>query len=401
MGYRHYFCRNGLPRPTTFAKQRWVAARRSYRVYPAMSATSNTASATALEIEHYPDIIDARSEGEYAEDFIPGALNHPVLNNDERARVGTLNKVASAFEAKRMGAALVSRNIANLLEQHFAEKPRDWAPLIYCWRGGKRSRSLTLVLREIGFKAVQLDGGYKAYRTRVAQELTELPKRFNYVTICGCTGTGKTALLLALRDAGAQVIDLEGLANHKGSLLGEHVITPQPTQKRFDSLLWAALRRLDPTRPVFVESESKKIGLVQMPESMREQMAAGTCVWLDVPVAARVAHLRGEYVHFVNDPALLMQKLAPLKALRGGEMLARWQTLASAGNINGVVESLLVDHYDPLYITAIKRNYSNLKDARHVAIDGLTVDALSVAAHALLKPPVVLGGDATVAHRAA
>ena len=348
-----------------------------------MSGATNAATVTALDVEHYPDIIDARSEGEYAEDFIPGAVNHPVLNNEERARVGTLNQEASAFEAKRMGAALVSRNIANMLEQHFADKPRDWAPLIYCWRGGKRSRSLTLVLREIGFKAVQLDGGYKAYRARVAQELTELPKRFNYVTICGCTGTGKTALLLALRDAGAQVIDLEGLANHKGSLLGEHVTTPQPTQKRFDSLLWAALRSLDPARPVFVESESKKIGLVQMPESMREQMAAGDCVWLDVPVAARVAHLRGEYEHFVADPALLMQKLAPLKALRGGEMLARWQRLATAGNIDGVVESLLIDHYDPLYTTAITRNYPKLATARHVTINELTPSALRDAANAL------------------
>ena len=350
-----------------------------------MSLAPNNIAATALDVEHYADIIDARSEGEYAEDFIPGAANHPVLNNDERARVGTLNKEASAFEAKRMGAALVSRNIANMLEQHFADKPRDWAPLIYCWRGGKRSRSLTLVLREIGFKAVQLDGGYKAYRARVAQELTELPKRFNYVTICGCTGTGKTALLLTLRDGGAQVIDLEGLANHKGSLLGEHVATKQPTQKRFDSLLWSALRSLNPAQPVFVESESKKIGLVQMPESMREQMAAGECVWLDVPVAARVAHLRGEYEHFVADPALLMQKLAPLKALRGGEMLARWQRLATAGNIDGVVESLLVDHYDPLYTTAIKRNYPKLATARHVKINELTPSALRDTAIALAK----------------
>ena len=349
----------------------------------ASSAGMNNMSATALDIEHYPDIIDARSEGEYSEDFIPGAVNHPVLNNEERARVGTLNKVASAFDAKRTGAALVSRNIANMLEAHFADKPRDWAPLIYCWRGGKRSRSLTLVLREIGFKAVQLDGGYKAYRARVAHELTELPMRFNYVTICGCTGTGKTALLLALRNVGAQVIDLEGLANHKGSLLGEHVATPQPTQKRFDSLLWSTLRALDRTRPVFVESESKKIGLVQMPESMREQMAAGECVWLDVPVTARVAHLRGEYQHFVADPALLMQKLAPLKSLRGSDMVSRWQALATSGNIDGVVESLLVDHYDPLYTTAIKRNYPKLATARHVTIDELTPNALCVTANVL------------------
>lgn len=346
-------------------------------------SAANAGAITVAELDRYPDIIDVRSEGEYAEDFIPGAANHPTLNNEERARVGTLNKVDSPFAAKRMGAALVSRNIAAMLEQHFADKPRDWAPLIYCWRGGKRSRALTLVLREIGFKAVQLEGGYKAYRARVATELTELPKQFRYVTICGCTGTGKTALLHALRDAGAQVIDLEGLANHKGSLLGESVTTPQPTQKRFDSLLWAELRGLDPERPVFVESESKKIGLVQMPESMREQMAAGKCVWLDVPVAARVQHLRGEYDHFVADPALLMQKLAPLKTLRGGDMLGSWHELASSGNIDGVVESLLVDHYDPLYTTAIKRNYPNLDTAKHLQIDSITPAMLRRAAEKL------------------
>ena len=339
------------------------------------------------ELDRYPDVIDARSEGEYAEDFVPGAANHPVLNNDERARVGTLNKEASAFEAKRMGAALVSRNIAAMLELHFADKPRDWAPLIYCWRGGKRSRALTLVLREIGFKAVQLEGGYKAYRARVAAELTELPRGFRYVTICGCTGTGKTALLHALRDTGAQVIDLEGLANHKGSLLGESVTASQPTQKRFDSLLWAELRGLDATRPVFVESESKKIGLVQMPQSMREQMAAGECVWLDVPVKARVLHLRSEYEHFVADPTLLMKKLAPLKALRGGEMFGRWQALAAAGDMDGVVESLLVEHYDPLYTAAIKRNYASLTEAHHVAIASVTRDAMRSAAEAVLARP--------------
>ena len=331
------------------------------------SLTANSGTITADQLDAFllpgADIIDARSEGEYTLDFIPGAVNHPVLNNEERARVGTINKEVSPFAAKRMGAALVSRRIADMLEQHFADKPRDWAPLVYCWRGGKRSGSLTLVLRQIGFRAVQLEGGYKAYRARVASDLNELPKRFNYVTICGCTGTGKTALLHALRDAGAQVIDLEGLANHKGSLLGESVTAPQPSQKRFDSLLWAQLRSLDPSRPVFVESESKRIGLVQMPDAMREKMAAGQCVWLDVPVAARVTHLRGEYEHFVADPALLMKKLAPLKALRGGEKIGEWQALANADAVDPLVESLLVDHYDPLYTTAIKRNYPNLSTA--------------------------------------
>ncbi|MGL5002943.1 MAG: tRNA 2-selenouridine(34) synthase MnmH, partial [Casimicrobium sp.] len=257
------------------------------------------------------DIIDVRSPGEYAEDFIPGAKNHPVLDNDERAQVGTINKQQSPFEAKRFGAALVTKNIGDMIATHFANKPKDWSPLIYCWRGGKRSGVTTHILREIGFNAVQLDGGYKAFRGRVNEDLPLLSKKFRYVTICGCTGTGKTALLHALARAGSQTIDLEGIAKHRGSLLGDLPNEPQPSQKRFDTLLWAQLAKLDPSKPVFVESESKKIGLVQMPDAMRETMAEGECVWLDGPIAARVAHIRNDYAHFVNDPLALVEKLQP------------------------------------------------------------------------------------------
>ncbi|MBL8308930.1 MAG: tRNA 2-selenouridine(34) synthase MnmH [Burkholderiales bacterium] len=328
-------------------------------------------------------IIDARSEGEYAEDFIPGAVNRPVLNNEERARVGTTNRVDSPFAARRVGAPLVVRNIADMVERHFASQPKDWSPLVYCWRGGKRSGTLTWLLREIGFDARQLSGGYKAFRARVNSELPALAQRHRYVTICGCTGTGKTALLGALTQAGAQVIDLEGLANHRGSLLGAQE-TPQPTQKHFDTLLWNALRQLDPTRPVFVESESKKIGHLQMPDAMRAAMAAGDCVWLDVPLAARVAHIRNEYAHFVANPQALMEKLRPLKVLRGAKLLATWQDLADRRDIDALFASLMVDHYDPLYTTAIARNYPRLKDARRIDLPQVAPDALRSAAHSLV-----------------
>lgn len=327
-------------------------------------------------------IIDARSEGEFAEDFIPGAVNHPVLNNEERARVGTVNKVESPFAAKRVGAPLVVRNVADMIEKHFAHQPKDWSPLVYCWRGGKRSGTLTYLLREIGFDAKQLAGGYKAFRARVNDELPALAQRFRYVTICGCTGTGKTVLLAALAQAGAQVIDLEGLANHRGSLLGA-MDTPQPTQKRFDTLLWNALRTLDPARPVFVESESKKIGLLQMPDAMREAMSRGECAWLEVPLAARVAHIASEYAHFVADPQALMAKLQPLKALRGAKQLETWQTLADQGNTDALFASLMVDHYDPLYTTAIRRNYPALEGAVRVALAALNASTLTAAATTL------------------
>lgn len=349
-----------------------------------MSGRADLVAADAIDRWLAPGatIIDARSEGEYAEDFIPGAVNHPVLNNDERARVGTTNKVESPFAAKRVGAPLVVRNIADMVEQHFAHQPKDWAPLVYCWRGGKRSGTLTWLLREIGFDARQLSGGYKAFRARVNAELPALAQRYRYVTICGCTGTGKTALLGALVQAGAQVLDLEGLANHRGSLLGARD-TPQPTQKRFDTLLWDALRNLDPARPVFVESESKKIGLVQMPEVMRETMAAGDCVWLDVPLPARVSHIRSEYAHFVSQPAAMMEKLQPLKVLRGAKQLQAWQDLADAGDIDALFASLMVDHYDPLYSSAIQRNYTRLGNAPRLPLTAVNAEQLAAAARDL------------------
>lgn len=326
------------------------------------------------------DIIDARSPGEYAEDFIPGAKNHPVLDNDERAQVGTINKQQSPFEAKRFGAALVTKNIGEMIEAHFATKPKVWSPLVYCWRGGKRSGVLTHILREIGFNAVQLDGGYKAFRGRVNEELPQLSRRFNYITICGVTGTGKTALLHAIARTGAQTIDLEGLAKHRGSLLGDLPDEPQPSQKRFDTLLWSAFNQLDPSKPVYVESESKKIGLVQMPDAMRERMQAGECVWLDVPLSARVAHIKSDYAHFVADPLALVEKLQPLKALRGAKLLDEWKTQAQAGDIDALFASLMVDHYDPLYTKAISQNFPHLPRAQHVQIDRIEKATLNQAA---------------------
>jgi tRNA 2-selenouridine synthase len=315
------------------------------------------------------EIIDVRSPDEYTEDFIPGAANHPVLDNDERAKVGTINKEQSPFEAKRLGAALVTKNISDMIATHFANKPKDWSPLIYCWRGGKRSGVTTHILREIGFDAVQLNGGYKAFRGRVNEDLPLLSKRFNYITICGCTGTGKTALLQALAHAGAQTIDLEGIARHRGSLLGDLPNEPQPSQKRFDTLLWSQLQSLDPSKPVYVESESKKIGLVQMPEAMRETMAVGECIWLDVPLAARVAHIRNDYAHFVNNPLALVEKLQPLKPLRGAKLLDQWKLQAETKDIDALFASLMIDHYDPLYTSAIRKNYAQLNAARHVTYD--------------------------------
>ena len=280
--------------------------------------------ATVAELSAFDEIIDTRSPGEFAEDHIPGAINLPVLSDAERERVGTLYKQVSSFEAKKVGAALVSRNIAQHLETWFANKPRSYRPLVYCWRGGSRSGAMTHILQKIGFVAMQLDGGYKAYRRHVVAELARLPALFSYRVVSGPTGSGKSRLLLALASEGAQVLDLEVLAAHRGSLLGALPGQAQPGQKSFESAVWFALNGFDPARPVFVESESKKIGALRVPDALITAMHASPCLQLDVPLDARVQLLTEDYTHFLHDPETINRQLGYLTTLRGGETIAEW-----------------------------------------------------------------------------
>jgi tRNA 2-selenouridine synthase len=305
----------------------------------------------------YPRRIDVRSPAEFAEDHLPSAANHPVLDDAERARVGTLY-AASPFAARRLGAAIVARNIAAMLETAFAAQPREWEPLVYCWRGGQRSRALVQVLHEVGWRAVQLEGGYRAFRRHVAAEIERVPRQFDFVVVCGLTGSGKSRLLAALATAGAQTLDLEGIARHRGSLLGDLPGEPQPSQKWFETQLLDALSHLDPARPVFVESESRRIGSVQMPDALLERMRAGRALTLSTARARRVELLREEYAHFLADPALLGACLKPLTPLYGKAKLARWEAIAAARDWDALIAELLDAHYDPAYARSLERNYA-------------------------------------------
>lgn len=335
------------------------------------------------DLAAFDDIIDARSPGEYAEDHLPGAINLPVLDDAERARVGTLHKQASAFEAKKVGAALVARNIAQHLDAWFAGKPKGYRPLVYCWRGGNRSGSLTHILQKIGFAAVQLDGGYKAYRRHVVAELERLPAQFSFRVVLGPTGSGKSRLLQALAEAGAQVLDLEALAAHRGSLLGALPGQPQPSQKSFESAIWATLIRFDPARPVFVESESKKIGSLQVPEALIQAMRASPCVRLDVPLAARVALLIEDYAHFLDDPEGVNARLAHLVELRGRETVAAWQALSRTRAWPELVAALLQQHYDPAYMKSLSHNYLPSPADHTLHVDDVSPDGLRRVAQTL------------------
>ncbi|HXF46138.1 MAG TPA: tRNA 2-selenouridine(34) synthase MnmH [Burkholderiaceae bacterium] len=337
------------------------------------------------DLASFDAVLDVRSEREFAEDHLPGAINCPVLHDGERAEVGTMHKQVSPFAARRRGAALIARNIAHLLETRFADMPREWSPLVYCWRGGQRSAALTHVLRRVGWRARQLEGGYRAYRRRVVADLQDWPRRFEFRVICGPTGCGKSRLLQHLRAAGAQVLDLEEFARHRGSVLGGLPSSPQPSQKAFESRIWDALRRFDRCAPVFVESESRKIGNLHVPDALIGSMREAACIRLELPLAERVALLRDEYEHFERHPDALAAQLDCLRALHGAQRIGRWQALAAAGCWQQLVERLLTEHYDPAYQRSIARNFSRAAAARVLRLATASHDAYAAAARELLQ----------------
>ena len=339
-------------------------------------------------IEAFDTVIDARSPSEFAEDRLPGAINCPVLDDAERALVGTTYKQQSSFEAKRLGAPLVAKNIARHIEERFAVQPRTWKPLVYCWRGGGRSGALVQVLRQVGWDAKQLDGGYKAFRRQVAAELETLPARFTYHVIAGPTGTGKSRLLEALAASGAQVLDLEQLAAHRGSVLGDLPGAPQPPQKTFETRIWVALSRCEPSRPVYVEAESKRVGKLRVPDLLMERMRQGRCYAIDLATEGRVRLLIEEYAHLIAHPGLLVERLEVLAGLHPRERIDRWKALVTERDWPKLVESLLAEHYDPAYHRSMFRNYRQVALAGPVVVADIGPKGFLEAARRLLAVPV-------------
>jgi tRNA 2-selenouridine synthase len=336
-------------------------------------------------IDRFDAILDARSPSEYAEDHLPRADSTPVLDDEERARVGTLYKQKGSFEAKRIGAALVSRNIARLLDGPLSDRDRNWKPLVYCGRGGNRSGSLATVLARIGWRTCVLEGGYREFRRRVVSDLSAWPARFRFAVLAGRTGSGKSLLLEELARQGAQVLDLEQLARHRGSVLGRLPdAAAQPSQKGFETLVWNALRGFDPSRPVLVESESRKIGQCQVPEALIHAMRASRCIVVDASDAVRGELLMREYRHFIEDPDRLRERLEALVALHGRERIDGWMALARAGNWQDFVLALLHEHYDPAYDRSMKRNFALLGDAVRVSLPGISQAQTSEAARRVL-----------------
>nr|WP_294864784.1 tRNA 2-selenouridine(34) synthase MnmH [uncultured Pseudogulbenkiania sp.] len=339
--------------------------------------------ANVSQLTGFDEIIDVRTPAEFAEDHIPGAINCPVLDDEERIRVGTLYKQVSPFAARKVGAALVAKNIARHIEERFHDRPKSWKPLIYCWRGGQRSGAMAIVLAQVGWNAHQLEGGYKAYRRQVLEELTERPVAFNFRVLCGPTGSGKSRLLEALAAAGHQVLDLERLACHRGSVLGLLPHQPQPTQKGFDSQLALQLRQLDPERPVYIEAESKRIGQIALPDALFKAMHQGECLRLEVPLAERVRFLLEDYDFYVAEPERLLEQLNFLKNLHSRAQMDSWTELVRGGRFEQLVQELLEQHYDPLYHRSQGNHYQRLDQALDIRLPNLSPVVLATTAQAL------------------
>ncbi|MET3117809.1 tRNA 2-selenouridine synthase [Undibacterium sp. GrIS 1.8] len=339
-------------------------------------------------LSEFDAIIDARTPSEFAEDHIPTAINCPVLNDEERIRVGTMYKQVSAFEAKKIGAVLVAKNIAHHVESNFLNMPKDWKPLIYCWRGGNRSGSMAHIFAKIGWPVVQLDGGYKNYRQHVNQALPVLADTIRWQVICGTTGSGKSRLLQTLKTQGAQVLDLEQLAMHRGSVLGHLPSQPQPSQKMFESQIWQTLRYFDPEQPVFVESESKKVGNLRVPDQIIQTMRAAPCIALSLATTDRVQLLMQDYAHFVTDAENLNRQLDCLVSLHGKEKIQHWKHYASNGQMENLVEELLQQHYDPAYLRSIDKNFLQYPQADAILQTGIETQNFEATASRILEKVV-------------
>jgi len=336
------------------------------------------------DFNSYDLIIDARSPREFAEDHLPGAVNLPVVDNAEFAEVGTLHRT-DPLAAYQLGARYSLQNIARHIETHISHVEARSRILVYCFRGGKRSKVWQDVLETIGYRVERVKGGWKAYRRWVNEQLTVVPANFRYIVVSGPTGCGKTRLLSALHDSGAQVLDLEGLASHRGSIIGAVPGKPQPTQKLFDSHLLERLSHFDPARPVWVESESKKIGQIQLPESLLVKMREGRVLAVGAPMPQRVQLLREDYHHFEQDPEAMIDRLRNLRPLIGGEEFEKWETLAAARQVPELFERLMRYHYDPTYRRSILRNYPEIDSSPQIPLHDLSPTALLGVARELVE----------------
>lgn len=294
-------------------------------------------------------LVDARSPGEFVAGTIPGAINVAILDDAERAAIGTLYKQAGKQEARRQGVVLVAPKIPAMVEQVAAVRPPGSPPVVvFCWRGGMRSRALTQFLDLAGIPARQLDGGHKAFRGHVRAFLEE-GSWGRLLVLRGLTGVGKTRLLLRLAEEGYPVVDLEGLACHRGSAFGHLGLAPQPSQQMFEALLWDALRRVAPDGYALAEGESRHIGRLVLPPRVYRALQEEVSIWVDTPLEARIRNILADYPAIEGLRGDFERPIRALKERLGKQVVDELLLLLEQGAWEVLVRELMIRYYDPLY----------------------------------------------------
>jgi tRNA 2-selenouridine synthase len=313
-------------------------------------------------------VVDVRSEGEFQSGHIAGAVNVPILNNQERVEVGTDYKKKGQLEAIKTGFRLVGPRLLDIVNQ--AEKFTNAKEmLVHCWRGGMRSNNFCQFVGMAGIKTHQLKGGYKSYRQKALESFS---KPLNLILLTGCTGSGKSEVLRALKSKGQQVLDLETLASHKGSAFGGLFMNPQPTTEQFQNDLFEEIMQLDPDKPVWVEDESIAIGHIFLPRDFWLQMNKSSMIQLMVDREMRIQRLVSEYGQANKVEFLaIMNKI--VKRL-GGQHFNTAKLKLQEGDMAGVMEVLLT-YYDKAYLHGIEKRKNQVKKV--VEWDGKDVFQIS------------------------
>ena len=335
-----------------------------------------------IQIHDFDDVIDVRSPLEFEDDRIPGSINLPVLSNAEREMIGTMYKQKSKFEAKKLGASIVSKNISDHLKDYLYNKNRDWLPLIYCWRGGQRSYALATILDQIGWKVEVVDGGYKSFRKHVSEFLNNNIENYFLILITGNTGTAKTKMLNLIEERNGQTIDLESLANHKGSVFGSQG-QKQPSQKLFETLIYDKVKNLKTGEPIFVEAESNKIGNLHIPKEFWKLMKSSPQIEISATVEQRAQFLVEEYSEITSDLDLLEKQITSLSTIAGPKLVENWLQMAKNKEFIELAKQLIEKHYDPRYKRGLLREKKEVFAT--LRLDDISQKGLSLTVERILQ----------------
>jgi tRNA 2-selenouridine synthase len=299
---------------------------------------------------------DVRSPGEYEQATVPGAFSLPIFDNEERKIIGTIYHQIGTEHAKDKGLEIVSTKLPELVRS-FKQQAGDREVVVFCWRGGMRSESIVAVLRAMGLAAYQLNGGYKQYRRYVLNQISSLDVDGRFVVIHGPTGSGKTKLLYELKKINVPMIDLEGLANHRGSVFGDMFLGHQPTQKMFESKLFNLLQKYEHEKWIVLENESKKIGRIWLQDSFYSAMTSGKHIYLSVSLETRIKRILKEYYRSGETvtPEDCLERLEQIKKWIGNSKISELKQLIANKDWERMVRILLVDYYDPLYMHGDKK----------------------------------------------